>query len=294
MGRTFERSDCSRQVDKRSEAVAHKLFGDAVSNSDGQTFFTPVETTVCFDSIRQSDCSTIHKSSGGNKVNSVMFSVMGFVELSNCQQYTIEGSTHCRKEQSPSRSIESQYILSNRVDIEYSDSREDIQNLGTTSDRSLCDKSKQKDITILQLVIPSTSVCNRHISHMGPNLCIRFSTNSSDTKRHETMSVSDHSNRTTLAKKVLVFSVTGTSHSRTNSTSCSGQSIITGRDSLSQCKKSQPDCMAIINKQFATKGFSSETRKLLLQSWRSGTKRDYSAKFRKFCSWCAEREIDTF
>ncbi|KAH3889522.1 hypothetical protein DPMN_013579 [Dreissena polymorpha] len=132
--------------------------------------------------------------------------------------------------------------------------------LGTTSDRSLCDKSKQKDNTILQVVIPSTSVCNiRIISRMGPNLCIRFSTYSSDTMSsvsHDTIPVSDHSNRTTLAKEVLVSSVTGNSHSKTNSTSCSGQSIITGRDPLSQCKKSQPDCMAIINKQFATKGFS--------------------------------------
>ncbi|CAC5390837.1 unnamed protein product [Mytilus coruscus] len=36
------------------------------------------------------------------------------------------------------------------------------------------------------------------------------------------------------------------------------------------------------------------TRQLLSASWRAGTQKDYSGKFKKFCSWCNEREIDPY
>ena len=52
--------------------------------------------------------------------------------------------------------------------------------------------------------------------------------------------------------------------------------------------------MATINRVFKKTGFSKETRKLLAASWRSGTQKDYSVKFKKFCSWCREREIDPY
>lgn len=50
--------------------------------------------------------------------------------------------------------------------------------------------------------------------------------------------------------------------------------------------------MAVINRHFKARGFSSKTRKLLSLSWRPGTKKDYVAKLRKFCGWCGETEID--
>jgi hypothetical protein len=39
--------------------------------------------------------------------------------------------------------------------------------------------------------------------------------------------------------------------------------------------------MALIDKHFKEKGFSKQTRKLLQASWRKGTQKDYSCKFRK-------------
>ena len=49
--------------------------------------------------------------------------------------------------------------------------------------------------------------------------------------------------------------------------------------------------MALIDKHFKEKGFSKQTRKLLQASWRKGTQKDYSCKFRKFNSWCSRREV---
>lgn len=56
----------------------------------------------------------------------------------------------------------------------------------------------------------------------------------------------------------------------------------------------QPECMAVINRQFAAKGFSQKVSKLLSASWRSGTQRDYSGKFRQFSRWCHQKQIDIY
>lgn len=46
--------------------------------------------------------------------------------------------------------------------------------------------------------------------------------------------------------------------------------------------------------EFATRGFSQGVRSLLAASWRSGTQKDYSGKFKQFSSWCRGKQIDTY
>ncbi|CAC5376712.1 unnamed protein product [Mytilus coruscus] len=56
----------------------------------------------------------------------------------------------------------------------------------------------------------------------------------------------------------------------------------------------QVNSMAAINRNFRDKGFSRDTRKLLRASWRSGTKQDYTSKFKTFNCWCSERKKDPY
>ena len=68
-----------------------------------------------------------------------------------------------------------------------------------------------------------------------------------------------------------------------------------GNQDLPSSSSSVPSsCMVAINRSFENKGFSEQSRKLLAASWRSGTQKDYTAKFRKFDSWCSERKIDPY
>jgi hypothetical protein len=50
--------------------------------------------------------------------------------------------------------------------------------------------------------------------------------------------------------------------------------------------------MTLIDKHFKEKGLSKQTRKLLQASWRKGTQKDFSCKFRKFNRWCSRKEVD--
>ena len=56
----------------------------------------------------------------------------------------------------------------------------------------------------------------------------------------------------------------------------------------------QPQCMVAINRQLSAKGFSQRVRDLLLTSWRAGTQKDCSCKFKQFNSWCSQRQIDLY
>jgi hypothetical protein len=66
------------------------------------------------------------------------------------------------------------------------------------------------------------------------------------------------------------------------------------KHSSSKSSSIQSNCMALIDKHFKEKGFSKQTRNLLQASWRKGTQKDYSCKFRKFNSWCSRREVDPY
>ena len=75
-----------------------------------------------------------------------------------------------------------------------------------------------------------------------------------------------------------------------------GESAVTGKGkSISPRPEiSEFDGMAVVDRHFSAKGFSEETRKLLALSWRKGTRKDYTAKFKQFSMWCTERKVDPF
>ena len=75
-----------------------------------------------------------------------------------------------------------------------------------------------------------------------------------------------------------------------------GESAVTGKgESISPRPEiSEFDGIAVVDRHFSAKGFSEETRKLLALSWRKGTRKDYTAKFKQFSMWCTEWKVDPF
>ena len=108
--------------------------------------------------------------------------------------------------------------------------------------------------------------------------------------------MSVNSNSPTLAAQTLVHKSSEVHNRLSKEPASQGGSITPAKNKHISSKSSsiQSDCMVFIDKQFKEKGFSKETRKLLRASWRSGTQKDYSVKFRKFNSWCSRREIDPY
>ncbi|CAC5411891.1 unnamed protein product [Mytilus coruscus] len=99
-----------------------------------------------------------------------------------------------------------------------------------------------------------------------------------------------------LAKTTLVSPVVATTSSLSAKTPTCRRSAGTGKEKSSTSESGcvSVNCMATIDQQFKTEGFSENARKLLSASWRAGTQKDYKAKFRKYNSWCSERDIDPY
>ena len=118
---------------------------------------------------------------------------------------------------------------------------------------------------------------------------------SQDSATHNTIQLSTDSYCPTLTKETLV-SQPPKINNRLSEKAFSQRSSTSAKIKHSSSKSSsiQSNCMALIDKHFKEKGFSKQTRKLLQASWRKGTQKDYSCKFRKFNSWCSRREVDPY
>ena len=162
------------------------------------------------------------------------------------------------------------------------------------------EKPEQENGPVLQLGTTSASLCGRCVlNNMGSNVCICVPANLSSSQgvgAHEAGALQNHSDSTPVAETSLVSRVTPAMCSKSNtSTNHSSNVESTGiSDISSQSQGIQSQCMVAINRQLSTKGFSQRVRDLLSASWRAGTQRDYSCKFRQFSSWCSQRQIDLY
>ena len=134
---------------------------------------------------------------------------------------------------------------------------------------------------------------------MESNVCVCIPTNLPDSQSfgtHEAGTLSDNSDSSSMAKKTLVSGSTAVVHCKSNQVTSNTQSLeSTKHDYISSGSQGvQSECMVAINRQLSANGFSQKVRNLLSASWRAGTQKDYSGKFKQFSSWCHGKQIDTY
>ena len=300
MGRSHEQSDDSGSLARQDENSAHKQSRTRSSIPNSKTFSTSVEKQISLGTIRQYNSSTIHQQTRGDQISTTMSGNLEIMESSIRKQYDSNSSSHSRGEQHFSRPVESFQNKINRMVIKPVSNSTNFQHVGNAIDRSICISPESESSSVLLLDKGSSSICNGcSIDFMGKHVCVCLSTPVTYTKStstHATMSMRANPDSTFLAPSNLVSSTVTTSNSPTGQITTSKKSANTRQDKHSSSKsRSVPvDCMAAIDEGFKAKGFSKNARKLLAQSWRSGTQKDYKSKFRKFHSWCIEREIDPY
>ena len=277
---------------------AHQLARTKGSISDHQTFSATSERSHSVDSIRQHNSCSVLEQGRGNSVTPVVLSDMGHMASSKSQQHCSEISPLGWSSECFGRQFEQSKNKTNRVVFEQCSSPQIVSDLGDTSDRSFRFRSKQENTSVLHMVSQSTGSSNRCIVNgMGKHGSICFSPNLSHSKSataHEEIPMSDNTHSPTMAKETLVYQSPSNVNSMSKEVTTQTRSSVSTEDqNLSpKTRDIQSDCMAIVNQSFQNKGFSDDTRKLMVASWRSGTRRDYSVKFKKFNSWCTERKID--
>ena len=300
LGWSHEQQYSARPLVGVRQDATYQCVGTEGSVFDNKTFSAHSSEPKCTDQVRQHFSMPIYQSSGGDSVTTTLSFDHRPMEIGSDKQYGSESSSYQRQTQCFGRFLESADCEGNRVVLERNSGVGDIQSVGTASDRSVRDSREQEGSTVLFMDTSSTGLslgCPVYCMAEHVCLCVSpYTTDSKSSQSHEVISMHIDTHCTELAQTALVSTVTRTVDSMSTETSSHTKSAISreGENTSPKSRVSDLDCMASIDRSFKSKGFSESTRKLLSASWRSGTQKDYNCKFRRFCSWCREQQIDPY
>ena len=296
----YEQSKFSRSLVRTGENFAHKLSRVGSRASVNTTFSSTAHRPKCVDKIRLNDRSTVYKQTRGDTLSTSLLPDLEVMEHSNQKQNLVKGSPFSRSPERSGRPIIESGNTSDRMVFRQSDSPENFPYMGHSNDRFVCNRTKSQASNVLFMAAEPVSICHRRsVDSVGKHDSICFSTHnthSESASAYEEISLPTNSDCSTMAQKELVYgSPSDVDRFSNEATNTAELAQPTGNQNLpSKSSSVQSSCMAAINRSFESKGFSEQSRKLLAASWRSGTQKDYAAKFKKFNSWCSEREIDPY
>lgn len=92
-----------------------------------------------------------------------------------------------------------------------------------------------------------------------------------------------------LERSTAISGATDIASQHTQSTNFTGN-----RQSSSVDKQFKADGMSLVWKYYKSKNISSRAARIIMSSWRTGTKKQYSTSIKKWFTSCRERQIDTF
>ncbi|CAC5420600.1 unnamed protein product [Mytilus coruscus] len=297
---SLEQSDFSRFLVCSRTETTNKSVGIGSCNSNSTTFPTTITKSKCAAQMRQHNSRSVCEQAGGHKVNTPLLQDMVSNENGNSKQSDIQGSSYSGKIKYSCRSSVSKQNTTHRVDTEQPNCSISVCNVGRTNNRFVCLSTQSQKTSVLYMATSSQCSSSRcSVDIMGKNVGICISTNMSNSKgikTHESVQLSTNSDSSKVAKKTLVHRASSKIICKSNKTANKAKSTVSTKHNHlpSKSRSVQADSLAALHKNFRNKGFSRETRKLLRASWRSGTQQDYACKFKRFNSWCSEREQDPY
>lgn len=300
LGRSHEQSVCTGTLVPIGETSACKLSRNGGCHTISETFSSKIAEQKCSDSLRQYHSSPIHQQARGHEIPVSVSESMGTMVDGIGEWDYAEGSTYYWQGEHTSRLSEQNSGEKYRVVSEQNSCEEVICCLGYSNDGPVCNIGEQTNTSVLLLDTTASGICfGCPVNCMAEHVCLCFSTNSVSPQSvvtYETVPLHTDTDSAKLAETALVPSSVADVSCQTSDTAFNTRSSVTreGQNMSPQPRDSRSDCMATINKRLATEGFSENSRKLLTASWRKGTQRDYRSKFRSFCSWCSEQQIDPY
>ena len=282
------------------EITTHKLSGDGGSDQVCQTFSPQVKEQKCSNKIGQYYSGPVFEQARGDKVIDSLRESLGSVDDSIREWNQSESSSCNWQAKSFCRSIEQTDSEEYRVVSEQNSGKGNFLSSRVTDDGPFCHSREQSDATVLFMGSSSSGVCGGcPVFCMAEHVCLCVSTDtacSSGFESHETVQLYSNSDSPKLAETALVSTSIADVSCQTSETTFGARSPVSskGQNSAPKPGDTKSDCMANINKRLEAEGFSEKSRTLLTASWRKGTQKDYKSKFRLFCHWCSEQQIDPY
>ena len=247
----------------------------------------------------QHDCPLLLSENGRDKQSGISENKQANLELFNFQG----DHTYCR---TPSRDIKqgSGFRVQKceglqRVETRPCSVSETLSDIGIPRDRPLCVKGLQAAEKVLFVENRSIQSGQGRIPNkLVPGLKLCFPPVQSDrkgTSKGSEGTVKPNSNNTGLANSVLVPKTNGNG-------SCDSSSSSLVRKPFEQPKKGNSSIvrkpllktpgMESFRKKLSSEGISERASNLISNARRVGTRSNYESAWRKFDSWCSEKQID--
>ena len=284
-----------------SEEVAYQFSGVGSSVPDFEIFSSNIGGSECTDTIGQYDGSSVHQQTGGGGGTRSphlcyrTWDLWNWAIQNNIQIKAahILGKHNVLADQlSRNKVLPTEWTLNRSVVLRLFSmwGWPLIDLFASTENRQtqvFCSWSPHPQALALDAL--SISWENMFSYAYPPNL-----SHSQSSSAYEAISVPGYPDSSTVAQETLVHRPSSTSSGLSKKTSNSVKPITSAKkqDKSPKSRGVQLDCLASLNRNFKEKGFSKQARQLLTASWRKGTQKDYTSKFKKFCSWCHTRQID--
>ena len=297
---SFREPSISRSMVEVREETSYQSLGTRCYIQGSDKFSTLSERPESVGPLRQHGRCTIYQQTRGDQISEPLLQILEFISTSHSEQCRTESGPHSRQFECFGGSIIETENSPNRMVSQQSDSTSSIYDLGKTNDRSFRFRTESQDNDVLLLDSEPTSLRNRCIINtMGRDDSVCISSNKSHTKgsgAHGPVSVPANSNSTTVAPTTLVHKSVINGNRLSSKSSCKRRSTqsIKVKNIPPKSRNIQTDGLVALNQNFKTAGFSKKVRKLLSESWRKGTRKDFAVKFKRFNSWCKERSKDPY
>lgn len=296
--RSHGKSNFSGNLVYAGKGNAHQLVRTESSLPSNQAFSPTFTRSLSVDKIGQHDSCPIYQQTRGNEIPSAVLSGVGFMASGSQEQHVSKISSCGRQPQYTSRQSQQSNNKASRMVTKQCSGAQVVSDLGNSADRPICVRGQSENSSVLHMASQSVGISNRRtINCLGEHGSICFSPNLSpaeSSSTHEEISVPVNSRSASMAKEKLV-------HQSASNVDCLSEETTSQTRSVSSTQNKnlsprsegfQLSCMASVNRSIQNKGFSDDTRELMVASWRSGTRKDYAIKFKKFSGWCGRREID--
>ena len=277
----------------------YQLVGNGGSLPGSSTLSPGIVGQMCDAPNGQHNCSFLHKQTGRNPFTSSLSPSKGPPTLVQCQRDNSEGPAYSGSEKrNPGCSVEEEQNFPNRVDSQLSDTDSHISDLGQTTDRPVCDGSKQ--------ATPNIRVTGTRLSGMGGGcpvpqlgehvrLCL--SPGSPGAEGHQEDpggGLSHNSNSPVVAETTLVPGDIRVASGHPSSSTNEGRSPVSTsqRQASRQSGNVEIGCLEAVKTAWLERGISEQVASRAAGSKRKSTYATYDSRLHLYYKWCRQKSVD--
>ena len=299
LGRNLSRYRCQGGLDTGGKGISYqrsRTVGCVESTSDVQTRARRVSGD---GSLGQYDSSGVYQEAGRNEVQEPHGGNTTTLQLAGTASNSLEMSPYPGSSECVSRfSVKRRSDSGHRVDDSSEDFGISVDGLGETHDRPIRHEAQLQVTNVCVSGSRQDGMASRRSLHdMGQSTRLRFSSNGHSSKSPSKVtaaSMQDDSDSPVLAKATVVHNIDRNASGLSTRTSQMGPATqATPIRHLSQeAGGVQLTRLEIVQRAHRNRGFSNKVATRMSQPQKQSSLKVYQGKWKLFCDWCQERDLD--